>query len=263
MLGEIGQRPDILQLVQRETEGNAFFAVEVVRALAEEIGHLSQIGQMDLPETLLPNGIQSVVERRLAKVPLADQKLLQIAAVAGRILNTTVIQKLNDDVPLERWLSICADAYVLEIVDDAWQFRHAKIRDGLLATMSAEAVQAHHRQVAQTIEQLYPDDPNHAAQLMFHWRQAGDQAKERTYAFVAGTHAATQYANDDAIICLTRAYELTEETELAKQFETLRTREKIHSLVGNTEAQKEDLTLLAALAAANPPWPYVAALAAA
>ncbi|MCP5094324.1 MAG: AAA family ATPase [Chloroflexi bacterium] len=40
MLGEIGQQPEVLALLQRETEGNAFFAVEVVRALAEEAGRL-------------------------------------------------------------------------------------------------------------------------------------------------------------------------------------------------------------------------------
>ncbi|MBZ0300303.1 MAG: protein kinase, partial [Anaerolineae bacterium] len=38
MLGEVGKQADVLKLLQRETEGNAFFLVETVRALAEEAG---------------------------------------------------------------------------------------------------------------------------------------------------------------------------------------------------------------------------------
>ncbi|KAA3658807.1 MAG: hypothetical protein DWQ04_24015 [Chloroflexi bacterium] len=248
MLGEIGQRPDILQLLQRETEGNAFFVVEVVRALAEDIGRLSQIGQMSLPETLLPDGIQSIVERRLDTVLGADQKLLQLAAVAGRTLDLDVMQQLNDNILPDRWLSTCMDAYVLEIEDDIWQFRHAKIRDGLLATISAEKLQAHHQRVAQAIEQVYPNDPQHAAQLMYHWRQAKNQEKVRTFAYQAGIYAASQYANEDALICLTITFELTDAAELEQRYDALLTREKTFALMGRSEAQKADLEMLADLA---------------
>jgi predicted ATPase len=36
MLGESGGRPEVVELLQHETEGNVFFLVEVVRALAQE-----------------------------------------------------------------------------------------------------------------------------------------------------------------------------------------------------------------------------------
>ncbi|MEZ4513679.1 MAG: DUF2791 family P-loop domain-containing protein [Chloroflexota bacterium] len=245
MLGEAGQRDDIVELLQRETEGNAFFAVEVVRALAEEIGSLSQIATMSLPPTLLPNGIQSVVERFLARIPRADQPLLQLAAVAGRKLDTVLLQRLNGNRSLTRWLSLCAEAAVLEIVDDGWQFRHAKIRDGLLAHLSPATVQTHHQEVAQTIEDLYPNDPQHAASLMVHWREAGSTGKERYYALAAGRHAAEQYDNSDALIFFTRAYELA--STAVQISEALLAREKLYALVGDSAARKADLDRLAAL----------------
>src|SRR5581483_10068675 len=50
MLGAGGTQPQIVNLLQHETEGNPFFLVEVVRALAEEAGRLDKIGEMTLPK---------------------------------------------------------------------------------------------------------------------------------------------------------------------------------------------------------------------
>jgi tetratricopeptide (TPR) repeat protein len=50
MLGEVGRQYDAVDLLQRESEGNALFVVEVVRALAEEAGRLSDRGSMALPK---------------------------------------------------------------------------------------------------------------------------------------------------------------------------------------------------------------------
>src|SRR5262249_375210 len=58
MLGETGSQANVLELIQRETEGNAFFIVEVVRALAEEAGHLDDIGRSTLPAQVFAGGIK-------------------------------------------------------------------------------------------------------------------------------------------------------------------------------------------------------------
>src|SRR5262249_43199459 len=49
MLGDAGRRPEVLELLKKETEGNVFFLVEVVRALAEQAGRLTEIGRATLP----------------------------------------------------------------------------------------------------------------------------------------------------------------------------------------------------------------------
>ncbi|MEM7533936.1 MAG: tetratricopeptide repeat protein, partial [Chloroflexota bacterium] len=254
MLGERGQRPDILQRLQQETEGNAFFAVEVLRLLAEDMGGLSHIGDAPLPDLLLPDGIQGIVQRRLMRVPQQYHHLLQLAATAGRILDMHILEALSDHHHLERWLTTCAEAAVLDVVDDTWRFQHAKVRDGLLAMIPADIAKQHHQQVAQAIEQVYPDDPQYAAQLMVHWGQAGHPEKEGVYAYQAGTHAASNYANDDAIAYLTRAYELASTMNWAdddpatkRQYDILCKREEVYRLTGQPARQKADLDLLAAL----------------
>ncbi|MEM7536656.1 MAG: BREX system ATP-binding domain-containing protein [Chloroflexota bacterium] len=256
MLGEVGQRPDVLQRLQRETEGNAFFAVEVLRALAEDMGGLGHIGESPLPDTLLPDGIQTIVERRLARVPQQEHHLLQLAAVTGRILDRRVLEALSGHDHLEQWITTCTEAAVLDVVDDTWRFQHAKIRDGLLAMMPTDIAKAHHQRVAQAIEQVYPDDPQYAAQLMIHWRQAENHEKEYTYAYQAGTHATNHYAYEDAIVYLSRAYELAcavdgghdgqrfKQQYLKRQYNALLKRTGVYQLTGQHEQQKADLDSL-------------------
>ncbi len=92
MLGETGNRPHVMDLLQRETEGNVFFLVEVVRALAEDAGRISDVGRETLPETVFAGGVQQVVQRRLSRVPESAQPLLKLAAVAGRQLDLAVLR---------------------------------------------------------------------------------------------------------------------------------------------------------------------------
>ncbi|MCA9917633.1 MAG: protein kinase, partial [Anaerolineales bacterium] len=136
MLGEAGENPAVLALLKRETEGNAFFLVEVVRALAEEAGRLSAIGQTSLPQQLFPRGIQTIVQRRLSRVPDAAVPLLVGTAVAGRQIDHNLLPHLakatHTVIPVETWLATCAEAAVLELFDGNWRFAHDKLRAGIL-----------------------------------------------------------------------------------------------------------------------------------
>ena len=85
MLGETGRQPRIVEFLERETEGNAFFMVETLRALAEEVPHLGRGGRSAaLPEHMFPKGVQAIAQQRLERLPLDYHPLLRIAAVAGR-----------------------------------------------------------------------------------------------------------------------------------------------------------------------------------
>ncbi|GIL14641.1 MAG: hypothetical protein BroJett038_33610 [Chloroflexota bacterium] len=189
MLGEVGKLPHVVDLLRRETEGNTFFIVEVVRALAEEAGRLSEVGRRTLPERLMVGGIQQIVRRRLGRVPEAQRAWLKRAAVLGRELDRKVLLRLMEtpEAPdaasrLEAWLNICADAAVLEVEEDRWRFSHDKLREAMLADLTAEERQTLNRQVAEAIEAVYPDDSSRAAVLMEYWAAAGNLLKEGHYA---------------------------------------------------------------------------------
>lgn len=191
MLGTGGGRDSVVQLLQRETEGNVFFLVEVVRALAEESGSLDQIGLMTLPAHVFAGGVEQVIQRRLAQVPAWGQPLLPLAAVIGRQIDLLVLaqltaadQRLLPAQSLEQWLIACADAAVLTVAGRSWQFAHDKLRTALLR---AHPGPAHHRAVALAMEQVYvapgdyPTDPAYTEVLYEHWRAAGDLERTLHY----------------------------------------------------------------------------------
>jgi serine/threonine protein kinase len=194
MLGEAGERPDLLELLQRETEGNTFFVVEVVRALAEEAGSLSAVAERTLPRRVAAGGIQSVVERRLERVPQAAQALLRLAAVAGRQLDLRLLAELEPQ--LESCLHACAQASVLEVDAAQWRFAHDKLRQGVLSTMTDAERGATHGIIAATMERLYASSDLHAAALGYHFEEHSQRRKRVPFPSLAAG-ITTESARDE------------------------------------------------------------------
>ncbi len=211
MLGDTGRQPRVISLLQRETEGNPFFLVEVVRALAEEAGQLEKIGRTTLPAHVFTGGLKRLVERRLNQVPADARLLLQLAAVAGRVLDLRVLRAAQPDVNLGRWLTVCANAAVLAVQEGRWLFSHDKLRESLLNQLTTSEKKQLHGRVALAIETAYPDAPEQAAGLAFHWAIAEDRVKERHYAAQAGQYALRSAAHQEAIGFLQRALALDEQ----------------------------------------------------
>jgi tetratricopeptide (TPR) repeat protein len=214
MLG--GASDNLLALIQRETEGNAFFIVETVRALAEEAGQLSAIGRIDLPERVFAGGIQQVVQRRLNRVSEGGRMALKLAAVAGRKVDAALLSSAGVD-HLEVWLAECANAAVLTIDDGKWQFAHDKLREAVIDNLTAEERPRLHRQIAEAYERVYHNDERLAAALVDHWRQAGDLAKEVHYTVIAAQQALLVSAFPTALDLAQRALASLLETPLATE----------------------------------------------
>lgn len=194
MLGEVGKNPDVVALLQDETEGNIYFLLETVRALAEEMGGLSDIGRTTLPDKVFAGGVQQIVRRRLDQVPVRYRPLLNAAAIFGRQLNLEVLACLAEmqappRIVLSDWLATCANVAVIVVQEGRWRFVHDKLREGVLMSLTSEARARLHHQVAEAIEAVYPGDEIYALALTEHWRRAGDAEKEAHYAQIAGKQA--------------------------------------------------------------------------
>lgn len=229
ILGKRNSRPHLVQLLWQETEGNLFFLVEVVRALAEEAGRLGNIGDMALPQRVFPGGVQQLVQRRLAQVPPSAQPLLKLTAVAGRRVDLWLMRQLValSDEPLlppgsdiDTWLTTCAAAAVLDVQDETWRFAHDKLRAGVLATLTAGERPWLHRRVAEALEAAYPDDEAQALSLLEHWHQAGEIAREAVYAPKAIERLLAVSRFDEAAAVARRV--LNVETSVRKQALLLR-----------------------------------------
>ncbi len=213
MLGEAGTQPELLALLDRETEGNAFFIVEVVRALAEEAGSLALVGTRGLPQHVFAGGVQTVVARRLNRVPEWAKPLLKLAAVAGRKLDRRVLATFEPE--LERWLQVCSDAAILEATEAEWRFSHDKLRDRLLALLPDDERRRLHWRMGKAMEAVYGTQGTHMSVLGYHFEAGGDLHRAGEYLASAGASALRRGAVHEAATLLERAVKLQEQTNVA------------------------------------------------
>jgi predicted ATPase len=197
----------LLQLLQRETEGNVFFLVEIMRALAESAGKLDDVGEA-LPEHVVAGGVTQIIQRRLDSIPAEYHPLLEIAAVAGRQLDLKILRQFSNTLTIEQAITLCANTAVLEIKDGIWRFAHDQLRDGMLVHIPEDKRRDLHRQIATMIETVYLYAPEFVPAVAYHWRMAGDKAKEGHYAALAGKQALSTGAYDEAIKFLEQALTL-------------------------------------------------------
>jgi serine/threonine protein kinase/tetratricopeptide (TPR) repeat protein len=198
MLGEVGAKAEVLDVLQRESEGNVFFLVEVVRALAEEAGELDAVGLSTLPSTVFAGGIQKIVSSRLNRVPAEYKPLVTLAAVSGRGLSLDLLKHLLPQLDVDQAIMTCAEMALFEVFDNQWRFSHDKLREGAVALLTDGERRTAHQQVAQGLATLYPNTPDQAPRLAYHWGQAGDAAQAATYSAIAAEHLLQNGAYQEA-----------------------------------------------------------------
>lgn len=208
ILGEVGKRTDVLTLLEREAEGNALFIVEVLRALAEELGALGMIGSKPLPSQVAAGGVHAVLGRRLGRVSTTARPLLCAAAVLGRELELAVLRALPDAVGehLDRDLAACAAVSVLEVQESRWRFTHDKLREALLAELSPLELARWHLSIGQAMERAYAANLDlYAAALGNHFDHGGELVRAIPYRIQAGENALRSGAVQESILQLERA----------------------------------------------------------
>jgi DNA-binding SARP family transcriptional activator/tetratricopeptide (TPR) repeat protein len=193
--------------IHNETEGNPFFAEEVLRHLAES-GTLEQrMATGSLGAIGLPEGVKDVVGRRLARLGEHANHLLAIAAVVGRRFGVDVLERLSE---LDEEELVCAleDALAADLIADEpgtagrFAFTHALVRETAYDAISRTRRLRLHRRVGQALEDLHAADPApYLGELAHHFVAAAvpGQADEAVrYATAAGRHAMEQLAYEDA-----------------------------------------------------------------
>lgn len=201
MLGNVGRKTEIVNLLDANTEGNVFFMIDMIQMMAEDVSALADIGRVTLPRSILSRGMGNAVARRLKRLPAEYQPILRLTAVMGREIDFALLEHLNLDMDYTDWLSLCADASILNISDGVWHFAHDKIREGLLQTIDVEERKRLHSQAAAALEAVYGDDPRYHLRLVDHLYYAGSLEQMLRYL--------------PAVV--TRQIEVTAEFELARE----------------------------------------------
>ncbi len=214
MLGPIGRRPELIELLQRGTGGNAYFLVEAVRALAEDAGRLDRVDPAHLPPQITTLGIREMVERRLQRLPKRVRPLLRLAAVAGREVDVEVLQHLEPGLRPDLWFRFCSDQAVLEAVRGRWRFASDTFRETLAGGMPAGELRSAHRRVAEAITAVHGTGAEQVPELAYHWTRAADAGDPESTALAvdylerAGGAALAICAHEEAADLLSQGLEL-------------------------------------------------------
>ncbi len=245
--------PSLLVLLQARTEGNPFFAEQLLRHMQEQGLIVPRPdGTMTMASVpSLPADVRGVLIARVDRLARPVREALQAAAVLGREFEPAVLAELTGgDLPLDAVLAAAARAGMWSPLDDSrYQFQHALVRDAVYDMQLRGQLRDRHAAAAAALARVHAANPSPVyGDLAYHHGQAGHVEQERRYARLAGERAAAQYANAEAVAYFSRALALTPEDAAAERYELLLARLLVYDLQGDRAAQQEDLAAVTELA---------------
>jgi len=222
-------QPLVLALHQ-ETEGNPFFVQETLKHLIETEILYQKEGQWTskapISDIGLPESVREVMERRLAGLSQECRRLLQVGAVLGRRFSLSLAQRvaeLDEEVILRAVEEALAAQVVREQRQERrtyYQFTSTLLRENLYGRLSAPRRERLHLRAAHVLEEVYPDRlENYAAELAYHYREAGEGAPAETayrWTVKAAQQAMAAYAPAEAVLLYRSALELADAVGLSQ-----------------------------------------------
>jgi predicted ATPase/class 3 adenylate cyclase len=210
--------------LHQETEGNPFFVQETLKHLIETEVLYQEEGRWTSKAAIsdigLPESVREVMERRLAGLSEECRRLLQVGAVLGRRFSLSLAQRvaeLDEEVILRAVEEALAAQVVREQRQERrtyYQFTSTLLRENLHGRLSAPRRERLHLRAAHALEEAYPDRlEDYAAELAYHYREAGEGAPAETayrWTVKAAQQAMAAYAPAEAVPLYRSALELAD-----------------------------------------------------
>ncbi|HEU5229320.1 MAG TPA: hypothetical protein VFU49_16000, partial [Ktedonobacteraceae bacterium] len=160
------------QEITDRSGGNPFFALELVRGLAER-GFSGEAVTLDR----LPDTVHAAVQARIDLLTRQERTVLQVASVASRSIRLPMLQAiLNEDSvqEIETALDGLLSRDMLTLsTGDVYAFRHILIRDVAYNTISRAQRILLHGKIAAWLESTEADQLDaFAALIAYHYREA-------------------------------------------------------------------------------------------
>jgi tetratricopeptide (TPR) repeat protein len=163
---------DTVERLVKQSDGNAFYLEELIRATAQG------------KDRALPQTVLAMVETRLARLPLDARRVLRAASVFGEMCWASgVVLLLGEVMPeaaVTEWLAMLREQELLVGRPDSrfpgereLAFRHALLREGAYATLTADDERLLHRRAGEWLEHHGEADP---MVLAGHFQRGGEGA---------------------------------------------------------------------------------------
>ena len=171
-----GPSPELIPIVVQRSEGNPFYAGEIVRSLIERGVDLRDPVGIAAAAAGLPDTVQATVLARLDALDSVARRVLQLGSVFGRGFVAAAVAALEPDLATQ------IDAAVDRLMDrdllrsgarGELTFRHILIRDVAYGTLPRVERARHHAAAGSWLESAAVGREDELAELVaFHYREA-------------------------------------------------------------------------------------------
>ena len=201
--------PGLVADVWDRSDGNPFFAEELATAHAEG--------------TQLPEALRDLLLARVEALPNAAQRVLQVAAVAGRRVDHHLLATVAAE-PEGGLVELLREAVVRHVLaeapGDGYAFRHALVQEAIYDDLLHVERGPLHAAYARALAERVQERGGHATavelgQLAHHWYAANDLRTALPAAVRAAAAAEATYAHAEAFRHYERALELLEQAPAA------------------------------------------------
>jgi DNA-binding SARP family transcriptional activator len=237
----------------QETEGNALFVIETIRASDEEKAEEShpapalRNGERSTHNYHMPPKIFAVIQERLARLSAEARNLAHLAAAVGREFRVELLAHAagGDEAKITQALEELWQRGIVREQAHSYDFSHDKIREVAYAEIKPMRRGLLHRNIGRALEHLNAHQlPEIAGELAVHFDVGGLTEKARQFYQLAGEQALANYANGSALAYFDQALALMPETEKLARFHLLSLRRSIYRRQAARDAEAHDLALM-------------------
>jgi class 3 adenylate cyclase/tetratricopeptide (TPR) repeat protein len=264
-----GLPESVASLVTKRSDGNPFFAEELLHTLVEQgLIKVKASGKKNVlvmserfltAQQILPDTLQGLILSRIDRLPPERQFVLKVAAVIGRTFTYTPLQAaLSALMPLtldglKSYLKEMTQRSLINLEslepELSYIFKHIITQEVAYQTLLFNQRKEIHRSIACWYEAEFKTEDRGVVQtdisvyplLVHHSHHAEDFQRERKYAELAGDQAVRQYANTEAYRYYSRAIELTPDDHVEQKYALLQKRYHVLHNMAKREEQKADL----------------------
>ncbi|MGO9657379.1 MAG: AAA family ATPase [Acidimicrobiales bacterium] len=210
----------VIETMCTGVEGNPLFLEERLSSLVET-GALVRDGTSwrlsDARGTEIPEVLERLIRSRVDRLGPQPREIITSASVLGREFGLSLLAAVAEpDGDLGRALAeLCATGLLTEVrqlPEPIYRFRHALIQDAIYEGMLRSQRHQLHARAAWGLETASADRlPEVAAVLGHHYAAAGETERAVHYLEVAGDHAASVFAIDEAVASYREAMVIIDE----------------------------------------------------
>jgi DNA-binding CsgD family transcriptional regulator/tetratricopeptide (TPR) repeat protein len=240
-------RADFLQAIYELTDGNPFYIEEVIRALVAA-GDIFRAGgrweRRALAQLRIPRSVQDAVLRHSLHLSPEADRVLRLAAVAGRFFDFAVLAALtgqDEDALLEAVRELIGAQLVVEESAERFAFRHALTRQAIYAGLLTRERRSLHLAIAETIAHLHAANPDpFLADLAYHFAEGEAWEEALAWGERAGNQALALFAPRAAVEHFNRAIDAAACLGTEPSTRLLRARGQALATLGDFDAAQAD-----------------------